>query len=483
MNPKYEPHLTEILDKAHNLGAYLTLVTRVTICLFIALKKNLDFSHAILITCKDIMFINMGNQMEQMLLRQIYFLPGVLKREWKKKDEIERIASKMLRSLLRDVYCINSFYKRKFDGLPITDIKTLDDLKILPFTTKDELREAFPSNLSRGYTIDTCVHESTSGSTGDVLNIYHDPAAYDYYESMKFREYRGYNYSLKDKIAYTRFDPTQKEVYEYFGLFRRYYIPVHYSAQEQLNLIVKYNPDVLSVYPSSLYEIAKLVEEYHVQVHPKFIISHSELLTEHTRNYIQSVFDCSIYNEYSSFEVHNIATECTHGGMHIHLDSNVVEIIKDGNPASPGEVGEIVVTNLSNRAMPFIRYRTGDFGALEEEGCTCGRGLPLLKVIEGRKDEYITLPSGKKVSPRVFDPLDRIFHEHVSRFQIVQKERGRFIIKVVKREQYTTETANLLVQEAKKCVPEPVDVEVMEVDDIKRTGRGKFRAVISEVTS
>ncbi|MBU7027362.1 MAG: hypothetical protein HXS48_10535 [Theionarchaea archaeon] len=92
-----------------------------------------------------------------MLLRQIYFLPGILKREWKKKDEIERIASKMLKSLLKDVYCMNPFYKRKFEGLPVTDIKTLDDLKILPFTTKDELREAFPRDLFLGYTTRDCI--------------------------------------------------------------------------------------------------------------------------------------------------------------------------------------------------------------------------------------------------------------------------------------------------------------------------------------
>lgn len=467
----------------NNLGAYLILVTRVTMCRLIAFRKGLDFSHAILVTCKDIMFINMYNQMEQMLLRQLYFLPGILMREWKKKDEIERIASKMLKSLLRDVYCINPFYKRKFEGLSITDIKTLDDLKVLPFTIKDELREAFPRGLSYGYTIGTCVHESTSGSTGDVLNIHHDKTAYDYYKGIAFRVYKGFNYNLMDRIAYIRYEPFKKEICEYVGVFRRYYIPVYYSAQKQLGLLSRVRPEVISAYPSSLYEVAKLVEEYNIQINPKFIISHSELLTENTRNYIQSVFGCPVYNEYSSFEVHNIASECTHGNMHLHVDCNVVEIIKDGNPAAPGEVGEIVVTNLSNRAMPFIRYRTGDFGAFEEGVCGCGRGLPLLKMIEGRKDEYLTLPSGERVSPRVFDPLDVIFHEYVSRFQIVQRERGRFIIKVVKREQYTTETANLLVQEAKKCVPEPVNVEVVEVDDIKRTGRGKSRAVINEVTS
>ena len=416
-----------------------------------------------------------------MLLRSLSFLPAVLMRQWKSEDEIQRIASKLLRSLLRDIHDINPYYRKKLDGFP--NIQTVDDLGKLPFTTKDELREAFPQNLSRGYTTSDCIHDSTSGSTGDVLNIYHDRAAYDYYEAISIRVYRGFNYKLKYRIAYTRFDPIKKEFYEKLGIFRRHYIPVHYSPQDQLNLILKYQPEVISAYPSSLYEIGRLIEEDHVPVKtPKFIISHSELLTDPTRRYIQSVFNCPVFNEYSSFEMHFIASECTDHGMHIHMDGNVVEIIKDGERAAPGETGEIVITNLHNRAMPFIRYRTGDFGAIDEDTCTCGRGLPLLKMIEGREDEFITLPSGARVSPRVFDPLDLIFHDYVSKFQIVQKTRKKFVIKVVRRKEYTKEISNLLIKEAQKCVSEPIEVEVVEVDDIERTGRGKFRAVISEVS-
>ena len=416
-----------------------------------------------------------------MLLRQISFLPGILMREWKKKEEIEEIASKMLRSLLKDIYRTNPFYKRKFNEVPIADIKTTDDLRNLPFTTKDELREAFPRDLSVGYTAENCIHESTSGSTGDVLNIYHNRAALDYYDAIAFREYKGFNYHLTYRIAYTRFEPVEKKIFEYVGLFRMYYIPVHCTAQEQLDLLIMYNPDVISAYPSCLYEMGKIIERNNTHIAPKFIISHSELLTGPAREYIESVFNCPVYNNYSSFEVHNIAAECTHKNMHIHADNNVVEIVRDGEPAAPGEVGEIVVTNLSNRAMPFIRYRTGDFGAFDEDVCNCGRGLPLLKMIEGRNDEYLHLPSGRRVSPRIFDPLDVLFHEYASKFQIVQKEKGKFIIKVVKRENYTKNVTTLLINEAQKCVCEPVEVEVVTVDDIERTERGKFRAVISEV--
>lgn len=416
-----------------------------------------------------------------MLIRKIYFLPKILMRDWKKREEIERISLKMLKSLLQDVCRINPFYKKKFKDTDITHVKTLDDLRILPFTTKDEMREAFPQNLSMGYTVHNCIHESTSGSTGDVLNIYHDKRAYDYYDAISLRAHRGHSLKITDKIAYTRFEPVKKELFEHWGFFRRLYIPVYYPAQEQLALLLKYDADVISAYPSCLYEIAQLVREHRISITPKFIVSHSELLTAPMKTYLESVFNCPIYRDYSSFEVHNIANECTHGGMHLHVDNNIVEIIKDGAPAAPGEPGEIVVTNLSNRAMPFIRYRIGDIGALEEDTCTCGRGLPLLKMVEGRKDQFLIFPSGREVSPRIFDPLDVIFHKNVSKFQIVQKEKGTFIIKIVKRKDCSDTIADALIEKARTCVPEPVEIHVVEVGDIERTGRGKLRAVICEV--
>jgi phenylacetate-CoA ligase len=416
-----------------------------------------------------------------MLLRRFYYLPQVLKREWKNTEEIEKISFKMLRNLLKDVVHMNPFYKRKLKAVDSKRIRTRDNLSQIPFTTKDELRGAFPQNLSAGYKIEDCVHESTSGSAGDVLNIFHDQAAYDYYSAIGFREYAGYSYKLKYKISCIRFEPYETQLYERIGLFQRCFVPVTYPAERQLALLLKQNPHVISAYPSSLYEIAKLFEETNSRINLKFIISNSEVLTDHVRKYIESVFGCPVYNDYSSFEMHNIASECTHQRMHLHIDCNLVEIIKDGEEAAPGEKGEIVITNLRNRAMPFIQYCTGDYGVMSEEPCTCGRGLPLLHMVEGRRDEYLTLASGGRISPRIFDPLDFVFHPYVSKFQIIQKKKDEFVIKVVKKQNYSDQITIMLIEKAKKCFPEPIEVEIVPVEDIKRTGRGKLRAVINEV--
>lgn len=388
----------------------------------------------------------------------------------------------MLQLLLQDVYNKNPFYKRKYKNIDITTIKNQNDLTALPFTTKEEMRKSFPRDLSSGYTIDSCIHESTSGSTGSLLDVYHDQNAYDYYESMAFRNYHAYGYRIHYKIAYTRFEPNEKEIVQYFGFFRKKYIPVHYPPHSQVDILVQYHPQVLSAYPSSLYEMARFIEDNGITIPQlKFIISHSELLTEGTREYVQKVFNCPVYQDYSSFEVHFIATECPHQNMHLHIDNTITEIIKDGEPAAPGETGEIVVTNLMNRAMPFIRYKTGDLGAFDEKECPCGRGLPLLKVVEGRKDEHLILPSGKKVSPRISDLLHFKFEPFILKYQIYQKKKDEIVIKVVKKDKYTKKIRKSIKKEVKEYINEPIDVEVVEVDDIEKTGRGKYRAVISEL--
>jgi phenylacetate-CoA ligase len=402
--------------------------------------------------------------------------------EWKSPEKIEKNSLKKARAFLKNVTHINPFYKEKLKGIPIDTIETVHDLKRIPFTTKDELREAFPQDISTGYTLKDCVHESTSGSTGDVLNIYHDLAAYDFYTALGMREYAWWGYTPRYTMSYIRFENFKKTAFEYTGLLRRNHISVTSSVEKQLTLLLEQAPDIICGYPSSLYEIGKLIEERNIKIKtPKFINSNSELLTEPTREYIESVFGCPVYDEYSSFEVHSMATECSKKEMHIHMENNILEIIKDGEQVGPGEKGEIVVTNLHNRAMPFIRYRTGDIGVLSDEKCACGRGLPLLEMIEGRKDEFLHLPSGGKISPRVFDPLDFIFHENVLKFQIIQMKPDSFIIKVVPRPEYGDHVRKKLIREAKNCFPESISVEVVEVDDINRTGRGKLRAVLNKV--
>jgi phenylacetate-CoA ligase len=166
--------------------------------------------------------------------------------------------------------------------------------------------------------------------------------------------------------------------------------------------------------------------------------------------------------------------------MHINADSVLVEFLKEGEPVAPKERGEIVITNLWNRAMPLIRYRMGDIGIPSEEYCECGRGLPLMKDLEGRADDFIVLPSGRAVPPtRLIPPF--FLTPHVDQFKMIQETPSDIQIQIVPRGTLSEEEERALLNQIRDVFQEPVNIEIEKVEKIQQEGRGKFKAVISKV--
>ena len=150
------------------------------------------------------------------------------------------------------------------------------------------------------------------------------------------------------------------------------------------------------------------------------------------RSVIERVFRTKVFNRYGSREVGNVASECEcHTGLHVSSPSCIVEVVRpDGSQADPEEVGEIVVTLLTNRAMPLIRYRIGDMGAWAAEGCPCGRGFPLLRYVQGRVSDSFVSREGARVHGEYFTHL-LYFRPWVERFQFVQETPDLIRIAVV----------------------------------------------------
>jgi phenylacetate-CoA ligase len=134
-------------------------------------------------------------------------------------------------------------------------------------------------------------------------------------------------------------------------------------------------------------------------ISPRLVFTTSELLDEGSRSFLGSVFKAPVFNIYASAEAGCMAWECPRcGAMHISSDTVVFEVLKDGHPVGAGEEGEVVVTNLHSYTMPFIRYRQGDLARMSARQPACGRNLPLLDAIEGRQDDCIVLPEGRRIS-------------------------------------------------------------------------------------
>ena len=217
-------------------------------------------------------------------------------------------------------------------------------------------------------------------------------------------------------------------------------------------------------------------------------MSVAEQLLDHERALLTEVFGTNPFSKYSSFEVYEIASECeAHNGMHIQAEDMIVEAVDgDGSALPAGTAGRLLVTNLHNYAMPFIRYEIGDLATIDPAPCACGRQLPRLVGIVGRMSELIVTPSGRLVfgadlGLETFGPLG------VRQFRVEQDEAGNVVAflewhtSVSPDTRIQGETAIRTTLEA--AIGEDIPVEVRSVDHIAPHPSGKHLVVTSELAS
>jgi phenylacetate-CoA ligase len=419
------------------------------------------------------------------MLRQAYYIAQVLKNQWKSPEELKKLQQKRLKKMIEYAYEKSELYHRKFREAHVTpaDFNTLEDLQKFPLITKADIRELFPQGVvSTDYRLSQCIHASTSGSTGNVLPILYSPAAYQYQMAVTYRNFAALGFKPWHKFAYTRYEPihTGAPFYEKFGIGRNRFISVYLSSEKQLELIREFNPHAITGYPSLMIEWARLIKEQGDTINPLFIRTEAEILTKEAKQFMENVFGCELYEEYGSIEFVNLAFECAHRGYHISSDNLVLEFLEHGEPVSSGEEGEIYATSLVNYAMPFIRYKMMDRGVPVDGECSCGRGLPLMKLIEGRDDDFIQLPSGKKLSPRLVIPIFELAGE-VKEFRVVQKKRDLIEVDIIPEPDFTEKTKKNLEKTFRDVLGEPVEIVFNICDKIPRGRHNRPRPVRSYV--
>jgi phenylacetate-CoA ligase len=167
----------------------------------------------------------------------------------------------------------------------------------------------------------------------------------------------------------------------------------------------------------------------------KLVVTTAEVLSDPQRARLQRVFGCPVQNEYGCGEVGPIAYECPRGALHVMSDHLLVELLANGErPAAPGESGEVVVTDLANRAMPLVRYRLGDFAVAGTAPCLCGRGFPTLQRIWGREYDFVETGDGRRFHGEFFMYLFEELRQHgigIPQFQVVQEGPADLAIAVL----------------------------------------------------
>ncbi|MDH5552813.1 MAG: AMP-binding protein, partial [Nitrosomonas sp.] len=251
-----------------------------------------------------------------------------------------------------------------------------------------------------------------------------------------------------------------------------------------LEVIQTTRPKMLFGYPSALSYIANYALEHGRTMNDlgiKVAFVTSERLYDDQRKKISQVFGCPVANGYGGRDAGFIAHECPEGGIHITAEDIIVEIIDPQGKVLPaGEAGEITVTHLATSDFPFIRYRTGDVGVLDDKPCKCGRGLPLLKEIQGRSTDFLVTQDGAVMHGLALIYILRDLPQ-IRTFKIVQESINLTHVAVVCDSSLTQALCDEIRKGFKERLGQNVEILIEEVTDIAPEQSGKFRYVVSKI--
>ncbi len=408
-------------------------------------------------------------------------------RQWLSRGEIEQRQWQDLKSLLEHSYNNVPFYRRRFDsaGLNLHDIQTMDDFRKIPVLKKADIQQNLEMMRASNCPADQLIRDATGGSTGQPLVFYRDLNAKAWIDaaSVRFRRWMGYRPTSKLALIWG----AGRDIPESYPSNQRWLNTFNCSEEEIERFIaelVQWKPDAIRAYASSLYMVASYIKSKGLQAPcPGVIESAAEKLWDWQRKVVEQVFGCKVFEMYGSREIPALACECEyHNGMHIFSDLRLVEVIKDGRQAGPGEEGSIVITDLVNYGMPFIRYEIGDVGVISEESCKCGRGFGLLKEIKGRITSTIQTPDGRYVHGEYFTHL---FYNitGVKAFQVHQTKLDEVIVLVQPDKGFDGNMIEQVIGKMRSHLGSRVNVNWKCVDDIPKAASGKRHFTISEITA
>ncbi len=422
-----------------------------------------------------------------MIANQVKFLGDMIRNQWKPFSELKKMQDRKLRDLVRHAYTQVPFYKDLLDSIPLKpeEIQKTEDLKKIPVTTKKQIQDSPLSRvISRNHLQSKCVEIKTSGSSGTPLRLFFERHDFSRLNMNWLRPLLAYGvrpWHRKMEITGPHNILPIKRWYNYLGFWRTRTVSVFKSPQEWLDLMNSYEPDILYGYSGSLKLLALHIQK-NKMMHPdsRFIFGVSDLIDHECRELIYSTFKRKIIDLYGAAEAGCIAWECRScEGYHINMDTVVVEFLSDQKTDSKEGQGRIVVTNLCSYAMPIIRYDLGDIGSASDKKTICGRELPLMRVIEGRDDAFIVLPSGERLSPMFFFGIMKPIKD-IKQWRIYQDSDGRITVLLVPSPELSSITISALGQRIKANIRENIPLDIQIVDHIPMDPSGKVRAVVSK---
>lgn len=424
-------------------------------------------------------------------------------------DPPEVVRARQLAALkvqLRHAYDTVPYYRAAWRkaGVHHEDVRSLADFAAFPILTKADIRTHEHELISTAFDAAKLRVKRTSGSTGVPLTIRIDEPAVQWKTACTIRSDEWSGWKLGQRVAKVWGNPE----YQHFGLKgrlrnfffdRAVYLDTLNLTDERIAefaaTIRRHRPGLIFGHAHSLYLLACSLKKSGVtDIRPNGIISTAMLLHDWQRTVIEQVFDCPVTNRYGCEEVSLIASECElHQGLHINADSVYTEVgscggevvnhldsnLTTSQPYNP--TGKLLVTDLTNRAMPLIRYQIGDVVVGSDRVCRCGRGLPVLERIEGREADYVLTPSGALISGISLTENFALLIPGTAQVQIIQESLHFLRVRLVADAHFGDASRRQIAKLVADTFGPSVRFEVELVDAIPQEPSGKYRFCISKV--
>jgi len=430
---------------------------------------------------------------ERLLKRDTFaFWKSLEVSQWDSPDALRNFQAAKLGDLLTHAVTNVPFYRDQFDE--VTSDPGADPFKALarlPFLERSHIQSnqaAMLWHASPGGLFPSC----TGGSTGEPVRFSLDRRRQAFDQAARLRTHRWFGVNPGDRELYLWGSPIEKNRTDTLktwrdALFNQRLLDAFNMSDdrldEYLNVWDRFRPACLFGYPSS---IALLVEHARRRGRElrrerlRAVFVTGEVCLPHDRESIENYFGVPVADGYGSRDAGFIAHQCPQRGMHITAENVIVEIIEDGRSVLIGESGEIVTTHLDAYGMPMIRYRTGDRGRLLPGRCRCGRGLPLMDVVQGRTTDFLRLPDGNvRHALSIIYPLREM--PGIRQFKVVQERDFGVVVEVVCDDRTARVTRESVTRSLRPVIGGDIALDVRFVNHIEPSSSGKHCYVISHV--
>lgn len=419
------------------------------------------------------------------------YLAGAIARAAWCRDQLEEYQLARMSAFLQHAYRTTSYYKQVFDALSLRpdEVKTLEDLKVLPALEKSTLREQ-PEIVRSTANLGRILPVTTSGTTGTPIRVGYFKDDMRERFALLFRFLRDHGVTSDSRSVRlsgrTFFVGAERNrvFWRYNAPRKQLFMSTYFLSEENLSCyvrkLVEFKPILMDGYPSAMYIIARYMNQNGLSgsVPLRVAMPTGETLEDHYREEIVQAFpQCVVVNQYASAEGAPFITENTAGELVVNMDSGIFEFVRPGSmeAARPGEVAEMVVTSFTTRAFPLIRYRIGDMVLVSSKERSSTWDMPVVDAIHGRQEDIVFSPYRGYVGR--LSPALKVAPASVKYCQVAQVSDAEFELRVVPGNSYQRSDVDVVVDELKARLG-PVGVRVLEIEQLERSANGKLRAVV-----